>query len=248
MKKLTKRIGLPSCTVDKQLIGQLENYLFAHIPRLLKKDLTQQMGLYDLKNPASLRTYSLTITEDKNSIQLDTIKKFKQEQFEPKTTNIVLQLKFGRPEIIDISISFPGNGTPSLRISTINQNVKQVCPRISEQLLSLFESSKNKNSIVSQTWFRAMTLLIPSALITGAGIFLGGDLYLLVAAQGWILILSAILAFNMFRLFPLVSFRTRRHLNLKKLSGLLFFGLTTIVLAVFTYLLYLNLNLVALPG
>jgi hypothetical protein len=248
MKKLTKRTTLPSCTVDKQLITQLENFLCAHIPRLIKKELSQQMGLYDMKNPASLRTYSLTFTEDKNSIQLDTIKKFKPEQFEPKTSKIVMQLKFGRPEIIDMSLSFPGNGIPCLRVSTINQNVKQVCPRISEQILSLFESAKNKNSIVSQTWFRALTLLIPSALITGIGIALGGDLYHLVAAQGWILILSAILAFNLFRLFPLVGFRTRRHLNLKKLSGLLFFGLTTIVLGVYTYLLYLNLNLVSLPG
>jgi hypothetical protein len=90
--------------------------------------------------------------------------------------------------------------------------------------------------------------MIPSALITGAGAWLGGNIYYLVAAQGWILILSAILAFNLFRLFPLVSFRTQRKFNLKKATALLFFGLTTIVIAAYTYLLYLNLGLVALPG
>lgn len=248
MKKLSLRTTLPSCTVDKKLINQLENYLLAHVPRLLKKDLTQQMGLYDLKNPASLRTYSLSITDKKNSIQLDSIKKFKPELFEPKTSKISLQLKLGRPEIIEISVIFPGNGTPSLRISTISESVKQVCPRIAEQILTLFDSWKNNNSIFSKTWFRALTLLVPSSIITATGAWLGGDLYFLVTAQGWILILSAILTFNLFRLFPLVGFRTRRHLNLKKFSALLFFGLTTIVIAAYSYLLYLNLGLVALPG
>jgi hypothetical protein len=65
MKKLSKRTKLPSCTVGKQLITQLENYLCSHIPRLLKKELAQQMELYDLKNPASLRTYSLTLSDEK---------------------------------------------------------------------------------------------------------------------------------------------------------------------------------------
>lgn len=206
------------------------------------------MVLYDLKDPASLRTYSLTLSDEKNSIQLDSIKKFKPEQFETKTSKIILQLKFGRPEIIDISIIFPGEGIPCLQISTISQNVKPIFPRISEQILSLFDSVKNQNDIVSKTWFRALLLMIPSVLITGAGAWLGGNIYYLVAAQGWILILSAILAFNLFRLFPQVSFRTQRKFNLKKATAMLFFGLTTIVIAAYTYLLYLNLGLVALPG
>ncbi len=248
MKKLSKRTKLPSCTVDKQLITQLENYLCSHIPRLLKKELAQQMELYDLKDPASLRTYSLTLSDEKNSIQLDSIKKFKPEQFETKTSKIILQLKFGRPEIIDITIIFPGDGIPCLRASTISQNVKPIFPRISEQVLSLLNSVKNKNDIVSKTWFRALLLMIPSSLITGVGALLGGDIYYLVATQGWILILSAILAFNLFRLFPLVSFRTKRKFKLKKATAMLFFGLTTIVIAAYTYLLYLNLSLVELPG
>jgi hypothetical protein len=248
MKKLSKRTTLPSCTVDKQLITRLENFLFSHVTRLLKKDLSQQMGLYDLKDPASLRTYSLTITDKNNTVQFDTIKNFKPQQFEPKTSKVVMQLKLGRPEIIDISIMFPGNGMPSTRISTVSQNVKPICSKITAQLISLFDSARNKNYIVSQTWFRVLLLLTPSALITGLGIWLGGHIYYLVAAQGWILIMSAILAFNLFRLFPMVGFRTRRTFNLNKLFALLFFGLTTTVIAVYTYLLYLNLGLVSLPG
>lgn len=248
MKKLNQRTILPSCTIDKKLVNQLETFLLTHVPRLLKKELSQQMALYELKSPASLRTYNVSISEKNNGIQLESIQKFKPEMFEPKTSRIVLHLKLGRPELLDLSLVFPGNGTPCLLVSTINENVKKVCPRIAEQIVSLFDSWKNKNSLVSETWFRALTLLIPSAAITAAGILLGADLYHLVAAQGWILILSAILAFNLFRLFPLVSFRTKRHFDPKKLSGLLFFGLTVIVIAVYTYLLYLNLGIVELPN
>lgn len=247
MKKLNQRIDLPSCVVDKKLINQLEGYLLQHIPRLLKKDLSQQMGLYDLKDPASLRTYHLIISEGKTTSQYDTVKNFRADLFDAKTTQIVMQLKLGRPEILEVVLVFPGNGSPSMRISTISQSVKQTAPRIVEQLLSLFDSWKNRNSIVSKTWFRALTLLIPSLLVTGSGLLLGGNLYFLVAAQGWILILSAILAFNLFRLFPMISFRSKRHFDLKKISALLFFGLTLTVIAVYTYLLYLNLGLVTLP-
>lgn len=248
MKKLSRRTTLPSCTVDKKLINQLENYLLSHVPRLLKKDLTQQMGLYDLKNPASLRNYNLNITEDKNSIQLDSIKKFKPELFESKTSQILMQINYGRPEIISITIIFPGNGIPTLRISTISESVKQVCPKISEQILTLFDSWKNKNSLFSKTWFRALTLLVPAGIVTAVGAWLGGNIYFLVTSQGWVLILSAILAFNLFRLFPLVTFRTKRKFSLKKISALLFFGLTTAVIIVYSYLLYLNLGLVSPPG
>ena len=37
MQKLNLRVPLPSCTVDKKLINQLESFLLNNIPRLLKK-------------------------------------------------------------------------------------------------------------------------------------------------------------------------------------------------------------------
>jgi hypothetical protein len=149
MKKLSKRITLPSCNVDKQLIIRLENYLFTHIPGLLKKELFEQMELYDLKNPASLRTYSLTLSDNKNSIQFDSIKKFKPDLFEPKTTKIVLQLKYGRPELIDIAIIFPGDSTPCLRISTISETVKK-SPHGSQNSYSLFSMHRKTETVSSR--------------------------------------------------------------------------------------------------
>lgn len=247
MQKLNLRVALPSCMIDKKLISQLESFLLNNIPRLLKKELLHQMGLYDLKSPASLMNYSVVINEKKESHQLESIKKFKPEHFDSKTRMVALNLKIGRPELIDICLRFPTNGSPSLIISTISDAIKKVCPRMAEQLLSLFDSVKNYNHLVSRTDFRLLVLLTPPTLATIAGILLGGELFFLLVAQGWLLIFSAILAFNLFRIFPMVAFHTRRPINLKKVGALAVFAVNITIILAYTALLYLNLELIDWP-
>jgi len=247
MQKLNLRVPLPSCTVDKKLINQLESFLLNNIPRLLKKELMQQMGLYDLKNPASLMSYALTINEKKESHQLDSIKKFKAEHFDSKTRVVALSLKIGRPELIDINVRFPVNGSPTLTISTVSEGLKGVCPRMAEQILSLFDGVKNHNHLVSRTDFRLMMLLVPPTAVTLAGILLHGDLFFLLVAQGWLLIFSAVLAFNLFRIFPMVTFQTRHPINLKKVGALTLFAVNIAVILAYIALLYLNLGLIDWP-
>jgi len=247
MQKLNLRVPLPSCTIDKKLINQLESFLLNNIPRLLKKELMQMMGLYDLKSPASLMTYTLTINEKKESHQLDSIKKFKPEYFDAKTRLVSISLKIGRPELIDLNLRFPVNGVPTLTISTISEGVKGICPRMAEQIVSLFDGAKNHNHLVSRTDFRLLVLLFPPLLATTGGILLGGELFFLLIAQGWLLIFSAVLAFNLFRIFPLVAFQTRRPINLKKIGSLAMFAINITLILAYTALLYLNLGLLAWP-
>lgn len=247
MQKLNHRVPLPSCTVDKKLITQLENFLLANTPRLLKKELSQMMGLYDLKTPASLITYSINISEKKELHQLDSIKKFKSEVFSTDTRGLSMKLKIGRPEILDITMTFPASGVPHLCISTVSEAVKGLCPRIAEQILSLFSGWKNQNYLLSRTDIRLLIVLLPPLLATAGGLYLGGEPFIIAIAQGWLLILSACLAFNLFRIFPLVTFHSRQTMNLKKAAALVFFaGNITLILA-YTALLYLNLGLVEWP-
>jgi hypothetical protein len=248
MKKLTKRIPLPSCTVDKRLISQLETYFNTRIPALLKKDLTQMMSLYDLKNPASLRTYSLTIIEGKETTQLESIKQYKEENFDPKIRTIRMHLKVGRPEAIDLQVVFGHFSAPYLEISTISESVKKAISRIGEQIQSIFESWSNKNHIVSTSWFRSILVLAPIALVAGSGIGLGADPFFLGSSLGWVLILSALLAFNLYRLFPLVSFKTRKHIALKRLGALVMLTFNLALICFYIFVLFVNLGLFTIPG
>jgi hypothetical protein len=247
MQKLNLRVPLPSCVVDKKLVNQLESFLLVNTPRLLKKELSQMMGLYDLKSPASLITYAINISEKTQIHQLDRVKQFKPDCFDPKTKGLSMKLKIGRPEILDITLLFPANGAPTLTISTVSEGVKPLCPRIADQLISLFAGWKNRNYLVSRPAFRTLIVVIPPALVTTGGLYLGGDSYIITVAQGWLLIISACLAFNLFRLFPQVSFQTRSMINLKKIAALTFFAFNIALILAYTGLLYLNLNLIKWP-
>ena len=248
MKKLTKRIPLPSCTVDKRLLTQLETYFNTRISTYLKKDLTQMMDLYDLKNPASLRTYTLSIAEGKEVVQLEAIKQYREESFAPKIKGIKMHLKVGRPEAIDLQIVFNRYTPPYLEISTVSENVKRIISKISDQILSIFESWSNKNHIVSTSWFRSILVLTPLALVTGAGIWLDASPFFLGSSLGWLLILSALLAFNLYRVFPLVSFKTRKHVALKRLAALAMLTLNLSLIGFYIFVLFVNLDILNIPS
>lgn len=248
MKKLTQRIPLPSCTVDKRLISQLETYFNTRIPAFLKKDLTQMMHLYDLKNPASLRTYNLILVEGKETIQLESIKQYREEQFNPKIKELKMHLKVGRPEAIDLQIVFNRFSSPYLEISTVSENVKKIIGKIGDQIQSILESWSNKNHIVSTSWFRSILVLAPLAIVTGLGLWLGADPFFLGASLGWLLILSALLAFNLYRLFPLVSFKTRKHVALKRLGALVLLTVNLSLLGLYIFVLFVNLGIMSIPA
>ena len=248
MKKLTKRLPLPSCTVDKRLITQLEAYFNTRIPAFLKKDLTQMMHLYDMKNPASLRTYTLTIAEGKEVLQFDSIKQYRDESFSPKIRGIKMHLKVGRPEAIDLQIVFNRFTEPYLEITTVSENVKKIYTKIGEQLVSIFESWSNKNHIVSTSWFRSILVLAPLAAATACGLWLGADPFFLGASLGWLLILNALLAFNLYRVFPLVSFKTKKHVALKRLGALVLLTCNLSLIGFYIFVLFVNLGILTIPN
>jgi len=248
MKKLTKRITLPSCTVDKALIAQLETYFNTRISTFLKKDLTQMMNLYDLKNPASLRTYTLTIAEGKEVTQIESIKQYREASFDPKIKGIKMHLKVGRPEAIDLQIVFNRFSAPYIEVATVSENVKKIIPRITEQILSVFESWSNKNHLVSTSGFRSVLVLAPLAIVTGVGLWLKADPFFLGASLGWLLILSALLAFNLYRLFPEVSFKTRKHVALKRIGALVMLTLNLSLIGFYIFVLFVNLNILTIPA
>ncbi len=248
MKKLTKRIPLPSCTVDKRLVTQLETYFNTRIPSYLKKDLTQMMNLYDLKNPASLRTYNLTIVEGKETIQLESIRQYKEEQFSPKIRELKMHLKVGRPEAIDLQIVFNRFTSPYVEISTVSESVKRIIDKIGDQIQSVLESWTNKNRIVSTSWFRSGLVLAPLAIVIGTGLWLGADPFFLGASLGWLLILCALLAFNLYRIFPLVGFKTKKHVALKRLGALVLLTVNLSLIGLYVFVLFVNLGILTIPS
>ena len=158
-----------------------------------------------------------------------------------------MHLKVGRPEAIDLQIVFNRFSAPYLEISTVSENVKKNVTRVGDQILSIFESWSNKNHIVSTSWFRSLLVLAPLAVVTGTGLWLGADPFFLGASLGWLLILCALLAFNLYRVFPLVSFKTRKHVAIKRLGALVLLTFNLSLIGFYIFVLFVNLGLVTIP-
>ena len=219
---------LPSCRVSKGLIVKLENYLLMQIPSLLKKELAGMMEVLDLKSPASLKKYSLTLLDRTGGRELESITALPDKTFHPTLRGITLNFKIGRPEILAVTVIFSAGAGPVLELSTMSRQVLKDCPRIAAGVKGIVRSWGNRHWIFHSRPVQTLLAASFPAAVAGYGWLKGIDPFFLFSTQGWLLLLAGALSLTLPRLFPLVSFQTRRRVDLKKLA---FLGLLVLDLA-----------------
>jgi hypothetical protein len=221
---------LPSCTVNKGLIVKLENYLLMQIPALLKKELSGMMEVFDLKSSSSLKKYSVTLLDSTGIREMESINALPDKIFPPSLRRVTLNLRIGRPEILAVSVIFAAGASPMLELSTMSRQVLKDSPRIVDGVKGIVRSWKNRHGIFhSRPLLAVLAVSIPAAVV-GYGWLKGTDPFFLLSTQGWLLLLTGLLSLTLPRLFPLVSFQTRRRVNFRKLAllGLLALNLAAI--------------------
>lgn len=237
---------LPSCRVNKGLIVKLENYLLMQIPALLKKELAGMMEVLDLKNPASLKKYTVSMQDRSGGRELASIAEFSDRFFPPSLRKITLNLKIGRPEILAVTVIFAAGAKPRLELATMSRQVRKDCPRIAANVSGIIQSWSTRNWIFhSRTAQALLTAVIPAAF-AGYGWLKGIDPFFLFSSQGWLLLLAGTLSLTLPRLFPLVSFHTPRHFNPGKLLLLLLLALNLAAISGYVGLLVFELERLSL--
>lgn len=221
---------LPSCRVNTRLIIKLENYLLMQIPALLRKELSGMMEVLDLKSPASLKKYSVSLQDRSGERELESITALPGKTFPPSLRRITLNFKIGRPEILAVTVVFAAGARPRLELATMSRQVQKNCPRIAAGVNGIVQSWGTRNRIFHSRPVQALLAAAIPAAVAGYGWLKGIDPFFLFSSQGWLLLLSGGLSLTLPRLFPLVSFQTRRRIDLKRLAflGLLALDLTAI--------------------
>ncbi len=233
---------LPSCRISKRLIAQMESYLLGQLPKLLKKELANMMELLDLKNPGALRQYVLSFQGSAGTEDLETISNYKKEQLPSTLRRVTMSLKLGRPEILGIRMVFAHRGKPFIEISTASQSVKQNCNKILQHLQEILRSAASRSWLFHHKAFQTLlTLSIPAGVMV-YGHLIGKDSILLYYSQGWLLLFSGLLSYSLTKVFPFITFRTDRKVDLKKILYLLLLIATSAGIVGYTWVLLLELG------
>jgi len=233
---------LPSCRVNKGLIVKLENYLLMQIPALLRKELAGMMEALDLKSPASLKKYTLSLQDRSGGRELGSIAELPDKFFPPSLRKISLHLKIGRPEILSVTVTFAAGARPRLELATMSRQVRKDCPRIAANVSGIIKSWSTRNWIFHSRLVQVLLAAVVPAAFAGYGWLKGIDPFFLFSSQGWLLLLAGTQSLTLPRLFPLVSFQTPRHFNPGKLLLLLLLALNLAAISGYVGLLFFELE------
>jgi hypothetical protein len=242
LEKFTLKKPLPSCRVDKRLLAQIETFFLTQVARGFKKEIESMMYVLEVKNPAELRKFSVSLLTRDGIQDLRSMAEFKGEDLDPSIAQAVINLKLGRPELINITVDFSRQGFPTMELTTFSKGVHQAGAQIHQKLLSIMENWSNSNCIVHHRLFRAALILAVPGAVIGFGHLQHLDLPGLYFAQGWLLILAALLSLVLTRIFPKTSFKTRKHLNVRMLGHLFLFSTTLATIAGYVTLLLFELG------
>jgi hypothetical protein len=143
---------LPSCAVDTDLIGTLEQYIFNELPGLLALDRT------DIS-----RNYSLTVYDPAGSMQLASLGAYPAKAFADGTKRITLDVAiYSTPSFI-LRLVFDKERThTTLSLSLTAPNAVETAQGIADRLLRLVGTRSNLN------WLFNPPLEI-GALLSGGG-------------------------------------------------------------------------------
>jgi len=240
MEKTVIRKTLPSCRVSKNLIKQLENYLLIQMPKILKDDVKRMVTVMG-KRPEELRRYTLSIMEGSDLREYATIAKYSGEKFHPKTRRATLKYHLGIPVLVEVAIRFDEGEAPVVEISTVHQAGKKLCTHVLKNLRGIIQNWSNKNSVIHNRVMQVTTTVsIPVAVIV-YGYLTGADMFFLISSQGWLFLLGIFLTWNLKHLFPLVTFETRRRVDMRTLLYLA--GLAAILSLIAAYIVLLSFEL-----
>jgi len=225
MKRKTIRRNLTSCTVSVSLVRQLETYLTSQVPNLFRKSLASMRELYG-SDGVDLQRLRLLLRVDGKEREYQSVDELGGRDLPRGLRFLRLSMELGRPELLTAELRFPLHGRPTLMVSSPREGAGKACQKVADGLESLLLPAGNRHRLLNNRPLRlGLALLLPAPVIAW-GLLSGIDPVRLVALQGWLVLLAIGLSLLLQRVLPLVSFRTERRLDWRRLGFLSLLGLT----------------------
>ena len=207
---LTKPIT--SCEVTKDLLLEIEQYLFQRIP-----------GLTGIREEELRQEYKISITDDVGTEEMTSISSLIGTMFQDGTKSVAITLSHYRGKELRIRIQFLGNRDSIVRVEYDGDNARQVVVTIYQDISKLIGESSNANWVFHPPsglafilGFFLFTPLVASAYLFAFKIWGPAVACLLVE----IALFSYIVAGRTLK--PYIAFLSKRYESYKKYNGFLY--------------------------
>jgi|GEM_PF-3259262 len=231
---------LPSCTLNRTLLVEIEKRLLFGIPKLMQPLLQKILQGLGFEGHKKLENYQVIVETKKESRSLNCARELTNPYFESRTKHVSIMYKLGAPKIIVVDIIFPQNGRPRVNMTTQSRQVEKILPKIADGLCASIARYGNRHKILHNAFVQSVLLLAVPTLAMIYGLHSGIDLFLLYTSMGWLCLLSLGLIKSLPYIFPWVTFETKRCFQLRRLPILVRVSILTVAIGCYIGLVVLG--------
>lgn len=241
METFTYHQELPSCVLNRELLSGLEKRLLLGVPRLLHQGLQKVLKGLGLSSHKKLENYRIVLNAGEDSRSFRGTEEMQNSYFERKTSQVRLEYSLGAPKILVVEIVFPRQGLPSITLSTQSPQMEKLLPKIADNLCDVVRLNGNRHKLMHNPFIQSLALFSLPVAVMAYGLWRDVDLFLLYASMGWLCLISLGLTMALPRLFPWVTFESKRRFQWHRLSLLARFALLIVSAACYISLILLKL-------
>jgi hypothetical protein len=243
METFTYQRILPSCTLNRSLLAEIEKRLLFGVPRLLHHGLKRVLQGLGIDDHRKLENYEVIIDTGKGPRTLKSAGELAFSYFEPGTRQVNVVYRLGAPKMITVEIVFSQNGRSQIDLSTHSPQIGKILPRIAEGVCAAIQLYGNRHRVFHNSFVQTGLLFATPALVMAYGFYREVDFFLLYACMGWLCLLSLGVIMSLPRMFPWVTFESRHRFQLRRLPLLARFALLTVAIGC-----YIGLVLLSVPS
>ncbi len=231
METFSYQMTLPSCTLGKALLVELEKRLRFGIPILAQEGLRKiSMGL-GFEDHKKLEHYMIIVESKKEILNFKCTKELPLPYFERQPKKVKVEYDLCASKFITVRIIFTPDERPRVYMKTQNQQVKKMLPKIADGLCATIEAYGNRHKALHNPFVQSLPLLTIPLMVMAFGIYSEIDLFLLCSSLGWLCLLMLGLVKSLPQLFPWVTFASKHRFKLNRLPVLAKVSLLSVAVA-----------------
>ena len=241
METFSYQRSLPSCTLQKALLVQIEKQLRLGIPRLIQKGLRKTLVGLGLEDHKQLEHYLISVESKKETRNYACARELPLPYFERQPKKVKIEYDLGAAKFIKVNIIFSINDYARVYMTSQSPQVEKMLPKIADGLCASIIAYGNRHKLLHSPVVQTLLLLAIPCGVMAYGLYSKIDLFLLYSSMGWLCLLLLGLVRTLPQMFPLVTFQTKYRLKMNRIPLLAKFSLLTVAVACYIALVLMNM-------
>lgn len=241
METFSYQRALPSCTLQKALLVQIEKQLRLGIPRLIQKGLRKTLLGLGLEDHKQLEHYLITVESKKEIRNYACARELPLPYFERQPKKVKIEYDLGAAKFIKVNIIFSINDYARVYMTSQSPQVGKMLSKIADGLCASIIAYGNRHRVMHSSLVQSLFLLAVPFAVMAYGLYSEIDIFLLYSSMGWLCLLLLGLVRTLPQMFPLVTFETKHRLKLNRIPLLAKFSLLTVAAACYIALVLMNM-------